>query len=227
MSDARPFPSAMLLATAIRFDGFQRIGSKILGPNAKVHVGDEMEFFSPLHLIILLLTALIVFGIPLLVLFLLARWLDKGLQRRPGIRVSILGIVIGAIVDVVASGLLGIPLVIYVMVKYDLLHAPPGSAAIASSIHANGWLYGVQLAIGLSCSVLGGYIAASIAKHDELLNGLLSSFLCTAIGVYFIFLGKASESVLIQILLLIASPAFAFLGGYLRQRQKQISRSSA
>src|SRR5438874_1512115 len=77
-------PTHGVLATSIRFDGFQRIGSKILGPNAKVHVGDEMEFLSPLHLIILLLTALIIFGIPLLVLFLLARWLDKGLQRRPG-----------------------------------------------------------------------------------------------------------------------------------------------
>ena len=112
-----------------------------------------MDFFSPLHLLILLFTALILFGIPLLFLFLLARWLDKTLQRRPGIRVSILGIVVGGIVDVVASGLLGTPLAIYVMVKEDLLHAPPGSPVIASTIHANGWLYGLELAIGLACSI--------------------------------------------------------------------------
>jgi fructose-specific phosphotransferase system IIC component len=184
-----------------------------------------MELFSPLHLAILLFIALI-FGVPLLVLFLLARWLDKGLQRRSGIKVSFRGVVVGGIVDVVASGLLGVPLVIYVMVKHDLFHSPASSAAIASAVHASGWLYGFQLTIGLSCSVLGGYIAASIAKHDELLNGLLSSFLCTAIGVYSIFSGKASESVRAQTLLLIASPAFAFLGGYFRQRQKQIGRSS-
>jgi hypothetical protein len=40
--------------------------------------------FSPLHLVILVLVALTVFGIPLLLVFLLARWLDKRLQRRPG-----------------------------------------------------------------------------------------------------------------------------------------------
>ena len=183
-----------------------------------------MELFSPLHLAILLFIALI-FGAPLLVLFLLAQWLDKGLQRRSGIKVSFRGVVVGGIVDVVASGLLGVPLVIYVMLKHDLLHSPPSSAAITSALHASG-LYGLQLAIGLSCSVLGGYIAASIAKHDELLNGLLSSFLCTALGAYSVFSGKASESPRTQTLLLIASPAFAFLGGYLRQRQKQIGRSS-
>src|SRR5215469_2491740 len=176
--------------------------------------------FTPLHLLILLFSALIVFGIPLLLVFLLAKWLDKSLQRRPHVRVSAVGIAIGGITDVVMSGLLGIPLVIYAMVKYDLLNAPQGSAAVASSIHSNGWLYGLQLAIGLSGSVLGGYVAACIAKHDELLNGLLSSFLCTAIGVYSILLGKDSRSVLLQILLLAAAPVSALLGGYLRQTWK-------
>jgi hypothetical protein len=82
-------------------------------------------------------------------------------------------------------------------------------------------LYGLQLTIGLGCSALGGYVAAWIAKHDELLNGLLSSFLCTAIGLYSVFSGKDSQSVLVQIILLAAAPAFAFLGGYLRQSQKR------
>src|ERR1700690_3317655 len=159
-----------------------------------------MEFLSPLHLLILLFSALIVFGIPLLLVFLLARWLDK---HRPGARVSFVGVAIGGITDVVASSLLAIPLVIYVTVKYDLLHAPGGSAAIAASIHSSAWLYGLQLAIGLGCSVLGGYIAARTAKHDELLNGLLSSFLCTAIGVYSISARKDSQSMLTQVFLLI------------------------
>ena len=132
---------------------------------------------------------------------------------------------IGGITDVVSSSLLAIPVAIYVMVKYDLFHAPNGAAAIASSIHSSAWLYGLQLTIGLGCSVLGGYVAAWIAKHDELLNGLLSSFLCTAIGVYSVFSGKDSQSVFVQIFLLIATPAFAFLGGYLRQAQKRMGRT--
>jgi hypothetical protein len=179
-------------------------------------------FFSPLHLLILLFSALIVFGIPLCLIFLLARWLDKRLQRRRGLRMSIVAVTIGGITDVAASTILAIPLVIYVMVKYDLLHAPKGSAAIASSIHSSAWLYGLQLAIGLGCSVLGGYVAAWIARHDELLHGLLSSFLCTAIGTYSVLTGKDSQSVHVQLLLLISAPACALLGGYLRQTRKRM-----
>jgi len=181
--------------------------------------------FSLLHLLLLLFVALIFFGIPLLLLFLLARWLDKRLQGRPGVRVSIVSVVIGGITDVVASGVLALPVVIYVMVKNDLLHSAKGPSAIASSIHSSGWLYGLQLGIGLGCSVLGGYVAAWMAKHDELLNGLLSSFLCTAIGVYSIMSGKDSQAVHVQIFLLGAAPAFAFFGGYLRQTQKRMGRT--
>jgi hypothetical protein len=179
-------------------------------------------YFSPLHLLILVLVALIIFGIPLLIVFLSARWLDKRLQVRPGVRVSILGVVIGGITDVATSSILAMPVVIYEMVKYDLLHAPNGPAAIASSIHSSVWLYGLQLTIGLGGSLLGGYVAAWIAKHDEPLNGLLSSFLCTAIGIYSLLSGKDSQSVLVQILLVSAAPVFAFLGGYLRQSQKRM-----
>ncbi len=178
--------------------------------------------FSPLHLLILVLVALTVFGIPLLLIFLLARWLDKRLQRRPGVRVSIASIVIGGITDVVASSVLALPVVIYVMVKSDVLHSAKGSTTIASSIHSSAWLYGLQLGIGLGCSVLGGYVAAWMAKHDELLNGLLSSFLCTAIGVYSVLSGNDSQSVVVRIFLLAAAPAFALLGGYLRQTQKRM-----
>ncbi len=180
--------------------------------------------FAPLHLLLLLFVALIIFGIPLLLVFLLARWLDKRLQRRPGIRVSIVPIVIGGITDVVASGVLTLPVVIHVMVKHDLLRSAKSPAAIASSIHSIAWLQGLQLGIGLGCSVLGGYVAAWMAKRDELLNGLLSSFLCIALGVYSIISGKDSRSVVVQIFLLVAAPAFAFFGGYLRLTQKRMGR---
>lgn len=176
--------------------------------------------FEPLHILIILLVAIVIFGIPLLLLFRFAKWLDKRQLSRPRARVSFVGVVMGGITDVVASGILGIPLIIYVMVKYHPSRANGDSAAIVSSIHANTWLYGSQLALGLGCSVLGGYIAARIAKHDELLNGLLSSFLCTAIGICSILSGKAAQSMLTQVLLLAAAPIFALLGGFLRRAQK-------
>ena len=178
--------------------------------------------FQPLHLLLLLSIAL-VSSTPLLLVFLLARWLDKRLQHRPGIKVSFVGVATGGITDVVASSLLAFPLVIYIVVNYKPSPAPGGSAAIASVFHSSIWMYG-QLAIGLGCAVLGGYVAARIAKHDELLNGLLSSFLCIAFGTYSVLLGKNFEPVLAQVFLLTAAPAFALLGGYLRQIQKRLGQ---
>jgi hypothetical protein len=178
-------------------------------------------FFSLTHLLILLFVAVIVFGIPLLLVFRLARWWDKRLQLRPGVRVSFVAVTLGGITAFVVSAILTIPVFIYVMVRHDLLHAPEGSAATAYSIHLGAWLYGM-LAISMGCSVLGGYIAARIAKHDELLNGLLSSFLCTAFGIFSVFSGRDSQSVFVRIFPLLAAPSFALLGGYLRQTQKRM-----
>jgi hypothetical protein len=171
-------------------------------------------YFSLVHLLILLFVFLIIVGILLLLFLRLATWLNKRFPSRPGQRVSIAGVVTGGITDVLASGFLGVPVIIYIQAK-------GGSAAITSALNSGGWLYWLQMAIGVGCSALGGYIAAWIAQHDESLNGLLSSFLCTAIGLYSIVLGKGAQSLAVQILLLAAAPAFGFLGGYLRQIQKR------
>lgn len=178
------------------------------------------EFFNPLHLLILLFVALIIFSIPLLLIFLLARWLDQRAQGQPGIRVSFVGVVVGGLTDVILSSILTLPGIIYAISKYGLPNTPNGAAIVASSIHSNIWLYGLQLTICAGCSVLGGYVAARIAKHDELLNGLLSSFLCTVFGIYPLLLSKDAHTVFKQIAFLLASPACALLGGYLRQKQK-------
>jgi hypothetical protein len=132
-------------------------------------------------------------------------------------RLSIKGTVIGGIVDVVASSLLGIPLVVYAMVRVGALHLPREQApmAVTALIHADLGLRAAQLVLGGLCSVLGGYLAAWIAKHDEMLNGAGSSFLCVAIGLYSLTAGKTPVDGF-HIVLLVASPALGALGGYLR-----------
>jgi FixJ family two-component response regulator len=75
------------------------------------------------------------------------------------VKVSLKGVLIGGIVDVVSSSLMGIPLAVYALSKVDVAHTPKeqlGSAIVAVS-HETPWLYGTQLLIGLACSVLGGY----------------------------------------------------------------------
>jgi hypothetical protein len=135
-------------------------------------------------------------------------------------KISIIGALLGGITDVVLTNILAIPLVVYVIVKFDFLHTPHQPSAVTHAIHGSPVLYGLQLLIGVGCSALGGYVAAWIAKHDELLNGAVSSSLCIAIGVYSLARGKVPGSPPVEILLLLASPVCGFIGGYLRHLQK-------
>jgi hypothetical protein len=63
-------------------------------------------------------------------------------------------------------------------------------------------------------------VAAWLAKHDELLNGGLSSFLCVFLGIYTMVSGKDPSALWVQTLLLLASPVFALIGGELMRRQR-------
>jgi putative membrane protein (TIGR04086 family) len=139
-------------------------------------------------------------------------------------KISVKGVLIGGIVDIVSSGLLGIPLAVYALSKIDMTHTPKDQLgdAISAVNHASPWLYATELLVGLLCSVLGGYVAAWLAKHDELLNGTLSSLLCLAVGFYSIALGKDSHAHWVQFLMFIAAPICGFFGGYVRFQQRRV-----
>ena len=117
----------------------------------------------------------------------------------------------------------GLPFAIYEMTKVDLSHTPSAQAstALTQAIRSNVPLYIGQLLVGLTCSVLGGYVAGWLAKRDELLNGTLSSFLCVALGIFSMASGKDSNALWVQILMLLASPVLALIGGDLMRRQRQ------
>ena len=90
-------------------------------------------------------------------------------------RVSIKGVLIGSVVDIVASLLSGILIAVFVVLISVLAHIQ------RRSLDQFGALAGVWFACGLVISALGGYIAARIARHDEVLNGALSASLCILI----------------------------------------------
>jgi hypothetical protein len=131
-------------------------------------------------------------------------------------KISIKGVLLGAIADMISSLFAGILALIIIVFISHLLHQP------REVFHRHGILNVMLSLIGLSFSLLGGYVAALVAKHDELLNGGLSSFLCVGIDVVFILTGtgKSLYPVFVQWLLLVAAMAFATLGGYIRLRQK-------
>jgi hypothetical protein len=90
-----------------------------------------------------------------------------------------------------------------------------------SVLHSNIGLYATVIVIGCGCSVVAGYVAAWLAKHDEVINGALSSFLCVGFDLYAMVKGTATPSLGVAILLLPASPILGGLGGYIRTVQKR------
>ena len=133
-------------------------------------------------------------------------------------RVSIKGVVIGSVADILASNLLAIPFFIYIAVTRGLSTIPKDQIAsvLLQTLRNDPVLFATQIAMGSLCSVLGGYIAARIAKHHEVLNGSLAAFLCVGSGVYSILFSPPSLPLWQQLLLVGASPALSAFGGYLR-----------
>ena len=130
-------------------------------------------------------------------------------------RISIKGVLIGAITDTFSSMFVGILVGILEGIISHLARIP------REVFHKFGLLDLALVLNGLAFSSLGGYIAELLARHDELLNGFLSSFLCVILSVFFMASGIDHHPLLVQLLLLIAAPTFAVLGGYLRLRQKE------
>lgn len=108
------------------------------------------------------------------------------------------------------------------MTKIDFAHLPSNQIgpATTAALHADVPLFALATLFGMGCSVLGGYVGARLAKHDELLNGALTSVLCLAFGIYSLGQGTASTS-LEFLMTVVASPVLGLLGGYLRARQKR------
>ena len=128
-------------------------------------------------------------------------------------RISLKGVVIGNIVDIVSTNIAVLPIMIYILIS----SGPFGDSAdsITQVLKASTVFSVSSIILGALCSVLAGYISARIAKRDEVLNGALSSILCVAGGVYSAFSGSAA----LHLFLLPVGPVLGALGGYLYSRQ--------
>ena len=135
-------------------------------------------------------------------------------------RISIKAVIIGSITDIVVTNLFTFPLIIYVSVTHNLHSMPKDqiSKALTQILHHDPVIYSIQVLLGAIASVLGGYVAGRIAKHDEILNGTLAAFLCVGSGLYALFFSSTSMHPLHYIFGFISSPVFCAFGGYLRHR---------
>ncbi|MGD0632115.1 MAG: hypothetical protein ABR987_22515 [Terracidiphilus sp.] len=134
-------------------------------------------------------------------------------------KVSIKGVLLGGVVDVLSSLIFGVLFAVLVIVFFHVFGRVPHKTVTASPLFETSLIM-----IGVAGSTLGGFVAARLAKHDELLNAGLSSYLCVLLGIYEWSRGIDHSPSYAQALLMISGPVFSLLGGYLRLRQNQLGR---
>ena len=88
-------------------------------------------------------------------------------------QISLKGVVIGNIVDIVSTNIAVLPIIMYLLIS----SGPSGDTAnsVTQVLMAGSVFRVSSIILGALCSVLAGYVSARIAKHDEVLNGALSS----------------------------------------------------
>jgi len=130
--------------------------------------------------------------------------------------VSFFGVLAGGITDIVATNIFLFPVGIAAVLIGHVAQLAKSQqpAALAATMHAHPLLYITALFLGCVASVLGGYVAALLSQHDEVLNGALSSFLCVGMGIYGIIRG-GSEPLPVEVAMMPLSVALAAFGGYL------------
>jgi hypothetical protein len=128
-------------------------------------------------------------------------------------RISLKGVAIGGIVDMVSTNIVVLPVMVYILISSASSGLDAGS--VRQVLMASNAFRVSSSVLGALCSVLGGYVSARIAKHHKVLNGALSSILCIGLGVYALLSGSAADHFGLHLAFLPLSPALGALGGYL------------
>lgn len=135
---------------------------------------------------------------------------------------SIVGVLVGGVVDIVATNIFAIPVVMYVVMRDH----PVGADGLTRTLAADPALVATLMVLGALASVLGGYTAAWIAGRNHLLIGALSAYLCVASGIVSLAHGIPGVSLLQHLGGLVLSPALGLLGGYLSSLQtRRVARA--
>ena len=143
-------------------------------------------------------------------------------------RISIKGVLIGSVVDIVLTNIASWPLAFFVIsdlsksgvAKDQLLKAAVDAMQMNTSYFVIGML------IGSFCSIIGGFVSAKIAKKAELLNGALASILCVANGLYSWLAGSYLRSWWFHVIAITLSIILAMFGGYIA-RSRNLKSAAA
>jgi MFS family permease len=132
-------------------------------------------------------------------------------------KLNIKAIIIGWLVDTVGSFVAGI----FIGIAAGIILVTKGISPehIAEELSSSKSFRNISLFVGFSFTFIGGYIAAFIAKADELKHALIVGILSLIISVLFFSITQTTEPNW-QLISLFVIP-FALLGGYLRKITKK------
>ena len=132
-------------------------------------------------------------------------------------RVSLVGVATGNLIDIISSFIVAFVAAFPIALVHTLSYRQPLDP---SALGQSGMFVAVSGILGSLCSILAGYVSARIAKHDEVLNGTLSSVLCIGLSAYSIFSGSITNHVGLYLAFVPLSLVLGAFGGYLRLRQR-------
>jgi hypothetical protein len=135
------------------------------------------------------------------------------------VRVSILGVVVGGIADILLTFVLQV-MVLGGVIPFDQVPPDQVSQFLEQALLASPSLMAMSFITGGVATLIGGCVAARIAGHDEVLNGALSAWICAGTGLYALVSSTSTLPAWLIVLSILLSVACAAVGGILILRGK-------
>jgi nitrate/nitrite transporter NarK len=136
-------------------------------------------------------------------------------------KISILAIVIGIIVDMVGTMIASsIFTVIFVTTNHLDIHK-------IKELNINNLYISLSMIIGFIFSILGGFIAARIAKQSKLMHSAVIGIACELLGVYTILAGNSVLPTWYHVMAFIITIPVSMCGGLLAIELKQSKKDIA
>ncbi len=136
------------------------------------------------------------------------------------VKISIKAILAGGAADLLSTAVFSGLLASYIVIHNGITETRPEilGPRINDLIHASTVLFGAQTVIGITCSILGGYVAARVAKQDEIVNAIAASLTFVGLGIYTLIFGS-EESALLNAFSTLITPFFYRMGAQVRVKQ--------
>jgi hypothetical protein len=130
-------------------------------------------------------------------------------------RISFKAVALGGVVDIVATNLLMLPIVLPILGTTSGSTPAAGgvTSALTSALNDRPAMFLTAMLLGAAASILGGCFAARVAGREYLLHGALSAWACAGVGAF--GWGAAGDTISRwqHVAFIVLSPALGALGG--------------